>query len=149
MAPGEAANSEITGFSGALVLACCTAGGGAAGKVSYLQVRARVGVGCIPLIRYFVAREHARLASAHGLTAICRWRAEARHSTLKRALRRPVPEQTLLLDHCGGLRRHQLFPAWVAGLDACQHCARRDVQLAGVELAYGCDVNVLDEMRSE
>src|ERR1039458_9139519 len=54
MAPGEAANSEITGFSGALVLACCTAGGGAAGKVSYRQVRARVGVGGIPLMRYFV-----------------------------------------------------------------------------------------------
>src|ERR1035438_649179 len=70
MAPGEAANSEITSFSGALVLACCTAGGGAAGKVSYRQVRARVGVGGIPLIRYFVAWEHARLASAHGLTAI-------------------------------------------------------------------------------
>src|ERR1039457_4992861 len=87
-----------------------------------------------------------KLEREWGLAASGRCGISSRGNTTGSTAGRPVPEQAFLLDHRGGLRRHQLFPACVAGLDACQHCARRDVQLAGVELAYGCDVTVLDEM---
>ena len=38
MVPGEAANSEITGFSGTLALACCTSGGGAGFTATFFVV---------------------------------------------------------------------------------------------------------------
>ena len=71
---------------------------------------------------------------------------ELKFAAARLSVRHDVPEEALLLDHGGGLRRHQLFPTWVTRPDGRQHSARHDVQLAGIDVADGCDVTVLDEV---